>query len=113
MKPSVVSNSITETKHSRCVIRGSGVYVPVLFVESTLQHQLLKVDERHRYGDGLQAAVFPEYFHLSLQTETQSQTVYNMVQSFVDDKVCVTASPLKVISVRRRYLRILLRVSLM
>lgn len=61
------------TSCSFCVVRGSDVKVPVLFIESTLQHQLLKVDERHRDGDGLHAAILPNHSHLSLQTARQKQ----------------------------------------
>lgn len=63
------------------VIRGSDVKVPVLFVESTLQHQLLKVDEGHRDGDGLHAAVLPNAFHFSLQTVRQSHKVKDIQTS--------------------------------
>lgn len=45
---------------------------PVLFIESTLQHQLLKVDQRHRDGDGLHPAILPDYSHLPLQTGRQT-----------------------------------------
>lgn len=67
-----------ETPCSCCIVGGPEVKVPVLFIQSTLQHQLLKVDKRHRDGDGLHAAILPDYSHLSLQTvrqrETQRQT---------------------------------------
>lgn len=44
-----------------------GLNLPVLFVEPTLQNQLLKIHKRHGNGDGLQAAVLPDETHLSLQ----------------------------------------------
>lgn len=57
--------------------------VPVLFIESTLQHQLLKVDERHCDGDGLQAAVLPNHSHLSLQTVRQTESHKNQREFFI------------------------------
>lgn len=48
---------------------------PVLLVEAPLQHQLFKVDVCHRKGDGLQAAVLPDYSHLSLQAEKEIKHV--------------------------------------
>lgn len=52
----------------------TGLNIPVLFIESTLQHQLLKVDERHRDGHRLQATVLPNYSHLSLQADTDRKS---------------------------------------
>lgn len=55
--------------------------MPVLFIESTLKHQLLKVDKGHGDGDRLQATVLPDYSHLSLQTETHRERVTKTVSN--------------------------------
>lgn len=45
---------------------GSGHQLPVLLVEASLQHQLLKVNKSHRRGDRLQAQLLAHGAYLSL-----------------------------------------------
>lgn len=61
----------------RCLITGGpGDKIPVLFVESTLQYQLLKVDVRHSSGDRLQVTVLPEDPHLPFKTDAETEKKY-------------------------------------
>lgn len=63
--------------------------LPVLLVETTLQHQLLKVNKSHRYGDWLETALLAHSPHLPLQTSREEKKSH-LLMPFLRKSRCMT-----------------------
>lgn len=84
---------------------GSSHQLPVLLVEASLQHQLLKVNKSHRRGDRLQAQLLAHGTYLSLQAGGEDEGGVTVIEAPQEQE----KGSLKV----KGHLLILLSVSLM